>query len=97
MLEPEVSVEPVEAPSDELLLDLCRSGQLDPAGALYDRHSRGLYAYARLHVRDAGESEDIVQEAFLRLFKQVPVRAPASVRAFLYASADFLLPHRLCG
>jgi RNA polymerase sigma-70 factor (ECF subfamily) len=76
--------------SDESEGDLLgRLHQGDPeAGArLYDRHHRGLYAYARSLVRDSASAEDVVHETFLRLLEAEPRKPIGSFRAFLYRIA----------
>ena len=70
---------------DGLLLSRYREGDLDAAAALYDRHCRGLYLYARSLTGDAARSEDVAHEAFVRLLERDPLRPPDSVQAFLYA------------
>lgn len=50
----------------------------------YDAHQRELYAFALRASRDAEIAEDLVQEAFLRLVREVERRPPDNVRAWLY-------------
>ena len=82
--------EGVDAP-DEALLAAYRAGILKSAAALYDRHSGDLYSYAFWRLRDTNESEDVVQEAFFRLFTHRSAKSPSSVRAFLYTVARNLV------
>jgi RNA polymerase sigma-70 factor, ECF subfamily len=70
---------------DGEFLSRYREGDLASAAALYDRHCRGLYLYARSLTGDASRSEDIAHEAFVRLLDRDPRRPPESVQAFLYA------------
>ena len=67
------------------LLSHYREGDLEAAAALYDRHCRGLYLYARSLTGDAARAEDAAQEAFVRLLERDARRPPDSVQAFLYA------------
>jgi len=76
--------EGLDAPDEELPAGSW-ANLLKSAGALYDRHHQELYAYAYGQLRDPSESEDMVQEAFLRLFAKRSAGPPTSVRAFLYA------------
>ena len=38
-------------------------------GEFYEKHARGVWAYAYRVIGNAADADDIVQEAFLRLFK----------------------------
>jgi len=76
--------EGLDAPDEELPAGSWAE-LLKSAGAIYDRHHQELYAYAYWQLRDPSESEDMVQEAFLRLFRRRSAAPPTSVRAFLYA------------
>jgi RNA polymerase sigma-70 factor (ECF subfamily) len=71
--------------NDGDLLSRYRAGDLDSAAALYDRHCRGLFLYARSLTGDAARSEDLAHEAFVRLLDRDPRLPPDSVEAFLYA------------
>lgn len=52
--------------------------------ALFDRHSAALALFARQWVRGRADAEDVVQEAFVRLWKhEGPIENPP---AYLYAS-----------
>lgn len=50
----------------------------------YDAHQRELFAFALRASRDAEIAADMVQEAFLRLVREVEVRPPDNLRAWLY-------------
>ena len=50
----------------------------------YDTHRRELYAFALRASRDPDVAEELVQEAFLRLVREVEHRRPDNVRAWLY-------------
>jgi RNA polymerase sigma-70 factor (ECF subfamily) len=56
--------------SDQGLIALCARGDHDALGTLYDRYGRAAYSLARRIVRDPSLAEDIVQEAFLALWRQ---------------------------
>jgi RNA polymerase sigma-70 factor (ECF subfamily) len=56
--------------SDQGLIALCARGDHDALGILYDRYGRAAYSLARRIVRDPSLAEDIVQEAFLAVWRQ---------------------------
>jgi RNA polymerase sigma-70 factor (ECF subfamily) len=55
-------------PTDEALAARVAAGDLAAFAALYDRYERSVYVLA-VHLLDATEAEDVVQEAFLRLWR----------------------------
>jgi RNA polymerase sigma factor (sigma-70 family) len=55
--------------SDEALLALVARSDEDALGALYDRYGRQAYALALRIVRDAGLTQDAVQDAFLTAWR----------------------------
>lgn len=61
--------QPVE--SDKSLLERLKNGGTEAFDALFEKYRRGLFAYARGMVGDAGLAEDIVQECFLELVRNV--------------------------
>ena len=65
--------------SDVLLVARCANGDEGALAELYDLFGRASYALALRIVRDASQAEDVVQEAFLDLWRNAaPLR---SVRA----------------
>lgn len=53
--------------------------------ALYDAHQSELFSFLRSATRDSGTAEDLLQEAFLRLIREMRRgQAPHSPRAWLY-------------
>ena len=56
--------------SDEILLEALRQGSVDALEELYDRHHMTALAVAYRVVRDRDLAEDVVQEAFLALWRQ---------------------------
>ena len=73
--------------SDEELLRRLQAGDSTAAALLYDRHHRGLYAYALSLLRDPALSEDVVHETFLRLMTARPERPVLVGKSFVYAVA----------
>jgi RNA polymerase sigma-70 factor, ECF subfamily len=77
--------------SDEALAALLVRGDEHALAVLYDRYGRVAYSLARRIVRDPSLAEDIVQEAFLTLWRGARGYRPerASVKAYL-----LMLVHR---
>jgi RNA polymerase sigma-70 factor (ECF subfamily) len=57
-------------PGDDDLLIACAEGDEQALGSLYDRFGTVAYRLALRVVRDAGLAEDVVQEAFLTVWRQ---------------------------
>jgi len=57
--------------SDEAAVDLTRRGDPDAFRILVDRHSRAIYRLAWRMTANSHEAEDIVQDTFLRAYKQL--------------------------
>ena len=71
------------------------SGHVATVAAAYDEYQRDLYSYARVVSRDHTVAEDVTQETFLRLVREMHAgRPPDDVRAWLYAVASNLLRSR---
>ena len=73
-------------PSDVQLVARCAEGDEGALAELYDRFGRAAYALALRIVRDATQAEDVVQEAFLDLW-----RTAASFDPSLSRPASYLL------
>ena len=64
---------------------------------LYEEHASALWVFClRLTGQDRGRAEDVVQETFLRAWRNSHVldRSPASLRAWLYTVARNVLRNR---
>jgi RNA polymerase sigma-70 factor (ECF subfamily) len=57
--------------SDEAAVGLTRGGDPDAYRVLVDRHSRAVFRLAWRMTANSHEAEDIVQETFLRAYKQL--------------------------
>jgi RNA polymerase sigma-70 factor (ECF subfamily) len=55
--------------SDETLMALIQDRNDDALAMLYDRHHRGAFSLAYRIVNDFGQAEDVVQEAFLAVWR----------------------------
>ena len=55
--------------ADEELMDLVREGDAAAFGAIYDRHSTAAFSLAYRMVGRRNAAEDVVQEAFLSLWR----------------------------
>jgi RNA polymerase sigma-70 factor, ECF subfamily len=75
---------PIESASDAVLIGLVRDKDEAAVRALMQRYNRRLYRLARSVVRDAGEAEDVLQEAYLRAFASLAdFRGDASLSTWL--------------
>jgi RNA polymerase sigma-70 factor (ECF subfamily) len=63
-----LTAESVDALSDEEIVERVRAGELELFEALMRRYNQRLYRVTRSVLRDAGESEDVVQDAWVRAF-----------------------------
>ena len=74
--------------SDELLLRLLASGRADALSALYDRFGRLTHALAYRMLNDQAAAEDVVQEAFVAIWRNAPSfdSARGSARAWLFTT-----------
>lgn len=56
--------------SDATLMTRVSAGDSDAFEELYDRHAARAFGVARAICRDSGRAEDVVQEAFLTIWRQ---------------------------
>lgn len=56
-----------------------------------DEHSDGVFRFALKHLRDRETARDIVQEAFLRLWKHLDRVDGAKAKSYLYTTAHHLI------
>lgn len=72
-------------PTDEELMALVQSNDSSALELLFDRYARLVLRVARSIVRDFGEAEDVVQEAFFYLYKKSTLfdSAKGSVRNWI--------------
>jgi RNA polymerase sigma-70 factor (ECF subfamily) len=72
------------APSDVLLVARCAKGDEGALAELYDLFGRAAYSLALRIVRDASQAEDVVQEAFMDLWRGAARFDPARSRPASY-------------
>ncbi len=74
-----------EEPSDEVLLVQLRDRDTGAFAVLYDRHSRQAFGLACRMLGDPSAAEDVVQEAFLSVWRQAESYRPgrSAVRTWL--------------
>jgi RNA polymerase sigma-70 factor, ECF subfamily len=73
-------------PSDAALLAQARAGDAAAFASVYDRHAAAAYNLARRMVHDPTAAQDVVQEAFLSLWRSDRYRAEkGSLRNFVLA------------
>ena len=71
-------------PSDASLLKRARAGDADAFAIVYNRHAAAAYGLARRMVRSPSAAQDVVQEAFLSLWRTDSYCAEkGSLRTFL--------------
>jgi RNA polymerase sigma-70 factor (ECF subfamily) len=63
-------------PSDEILVARLRDKDTEAFAALYDRHSRLAFSLAYRMLGEPSAAEDVVQEAFLSLWRQAETFKP---------------------
>ncbi|TRZ41875.1 RNA polymerase sigma factor [Robertkochia solimangrovi] len=74
-------------PTNEILVEALRNGDVNAYKYLIDRYHHRLCAYATGILRNAGNSEDIVQNVFLRLWrKRDKIQVESSLNSYLYKS-----------
>ncbi|MGB0777349.1 MAG: RNA polymerase sigma factor [Flavobacteriaceae bacterium] len=66
------------------LIQACKNGSRKAQLHLYDQYSKGMYHVALRYVNDTFTAEDIMQEAFIKLFKNIDqFKAEVSIGAYL--------------
>ncbi len=74
--------------TDAELLAMAREGDSSAFSRLYSSCAPGLHLYAQSLTRDAHLADDIVQEAYLRLFQRAGLNG--SIASYLYTVARHL-------
>lgn len=69
----------------KLLLKRAQSGDSSAFGELYALYAKELYRYARAILRDAHTAEDAVQEAFIKVYKNLNnIQNPDACKAYFF-------------
>jgi RNA polymerase sigma-70 factor, ECF subfamily len=83
-LDPSDSSPASAQPSDAVLLEQARAGDAAAFATVYDRHAAAAYGLARRMLHDSTAAQDVVQEAFLSLWRTDCYRAEkGSLRNFV--------------
>ena len=84
-------------PTDETLLEQAGAGDRRAAAMLIRRHSPRLLGLATRMLNDSAEAEDVVQDAFIRIWRAAPKwrRQNAKVSTWMYKIAVNLCLDRL--
>lgn len=78
-------VRSLEAQRDRMLISRAQQGDLEAFERLVHRHRRRAYAIAVALVRDERDAQELVQEAFIRVYKNLPsFRQGSSFFTWLY-------------
>lgn len=91
-----VPVEDVPEPSDSELVERARNGEREAFGFLYRRHQAYVYRFARTMTGSAALAEDIVQEVFLALMRDLDRydTSRATLRTYLFGIARNLTRYK---
>ncbi|MFH0759525.1 MAG: RNA polymerase sigma-70 factor [Bacteroidota bacterium] len=74
--------------SDKDLVKKLKSGQVGAFDLLYERYSRNLYSFSRSLLKTHEDSEEVVQEVFLRVWKKrMDLIEQKSFKSFLFSLA----------
>lgn len=77
--------------SDDELVELVRYGEEDAAGELIKRYYTSILRYCKWHCSDIDKAEDLTQETFYRLFKNLSgYKGKNKFKAYLYTIANHL-------
>jgi RNA polymerase sigma-70 factor (ECF subfamily) len=94
-----VPVEDAAERSDPELVERARGGEREAFGFLYRRHQAYVYRFARAMTGSASLAEDIVQEVFLALMRDLDRydSSRAALRTYLFGIARNLSRYKLRG
>ena len=83
--------------SDEQLLRLMLSGNVDAFGELYDRRQAGIYRYSLRMTGSEAVAEDVTHDVFLELMRDAKQFDPerGSLKSYLYGMARHRVLRRL--
>ncbi len=78
--------------SDESLMARLRGGEQEALRALYERHARSLYNFAHRLLMDPSAAEEILQETFLRVYRDRAAFRPVAT----FKTWVFTITRNLC-
>jgi RNA polymerase sigma-70 factor (ECF subfamily) len=88
-------VEDVPAPSDAQLVERAREGEREAFGLLYHRHQAYVYRFARAMTGSAAMAEDVVQDVFLALMRDLDrYDTNRTLRTYLFGIARNLARYK---
>jgi len=89
-------VEDAAEPSDPELVERARGGEREAFAFLYRRHQAYVYRFARAMTGSSAVAEDIVQEVFLALMRDLKRydAARAGLRTYLFGIARNLARYK---
>jgi RNA polymerase sigma factor (sigma-70 family) len=74
--------------SDQELMRIVQSGDLSPAGELYDRYSSQLFSFVYRLVGDWEMAKDVTQETFMRMMQRAnQFNRSGSLKTWIYSIA----------
>ena len=92
-----MTAEDAPAPTDEALIERARRGEEEAFALVYTRHKASVYRFARAMTGSASAAEDVVQDVFLALMRDLdrfdPSRAP--LRTYLFGIARNMSRYRV--
>ena len=75
----------MRAVSDEQLIEWVARGDASCLGTLFERHNRSVYQFCRQMTRHSTQSEDLVQEIFLKILRKAgSYRQQGSFKAWMF-------------
>ena len=75
----------MQAVSDEQLIEWVANGDSSCLGTLFERHNRGVYNYCWQMTRHSAQSEDLVQEVFIKILRKAgSFRGQGSFKAWMF-------------
>jgi len=91
-----VPVEDASEPSDPELVERARGGEREAFGFLYRRHQASVYQFARAMTGSPAVAEDVVQEVFLALLRDLDRydATRAALRTYLFGIARNLARYK---
>ena len=73
------------AGTDAQLIALCRAGDVESFGRIYERHERALFRHALYLLGQREDADDVKQETFLRAYRMIgSFRNDCNIRTWLF-------------